>query len=277
MKNVVLGVSVNFKPSELKNLILSFREVNQTDDLVLFVDETNLSSAKKVYEKYNVKFFSYHMHEIVNSPIHNTRHIRFLEYLLDNPEYKNVFMTDTKDVIFQHNPFENLPEESVLVFQEDAGYKIEDDPGVNAWWIERAYGTDVYNQMKTNNIICSGTILGSYNKIVDFLRVVKNELVRLKRENHDVFVGMILDQAIVNWMCRLHPTVSKEVSVKTNGDMVATLGITTSQVISGKPQPIDEVLINGHHMMVNKKIPSIIHQYDRNEILKKLFDTKYQL
>lgn len=276
MTNVVLGVSVNFKPIELKNLILSFREVNREDDLVLFIDDVNLSDAKKLYENYNVKFYAYHMHEIVTSPIHNTRHIRFLEFLLDNPQYEKVFMTDTKDVIFQHNPFESMPHDGVFVFQEDSNFRIVNDQNVNAWWIKRAYGEEVYNLMKSYNVICSGTILGSYQEIVIFLKAVKNEIKRIKNDDRDVFVGMILDQAIVNWMCRLHPVFSNDVFIKENGDIVATLGVTTSTTMNEIHQR-DEVLIKEYSLMVNKRIPSVLHQYDRNDTLKKLFDAKYQL
>lgn len=277
MKNVVLGLSVNFHPIMLKNLILSFREVNQVDDLILFVDQKNLFGMRNLYEKYNVKFFSYHLHEIVDSPIHNTKHIKFLEYLEDNSNYKNVFLTDTKDVIFQNNPFDNLPDDSLFVFQEDSGFRIGDDPYHNCWWIATAYGVDILSQIINNNIICSGTVLGSYNKIVEFMIQIKNEILKIRKENHDIFKGMILDQAIVNYLCRMNEKTIKNVTIKKNGDMIGTLGISTSQLTAEGPQWRDEVLIKGHTLMVNKKIPSILHQYDRDPILKKIYDEKYQL
>lgn len=277
MKNVVLGVSVNFHPMMMKNLVLSFREVNQVDDLVLFVDSINLPEMKRLYEKYNVKFFSYHLHEIVDSPIHNTKHIKFLEYLEDNSKYKNVFLTDTKDVIFQSDPFKNLPDNSLFVFQEDSSFRIGDDRYNNSWWIATAYGVDILSQIINNNIICSGTILGSYNKIVEFMLQIKNEILKLRKENHDVFKGMILDQAIVNYLCRLNEKTIQNVTIKENGNIIGTLGISTSQSVTEESQQRDEILINGHILMVNKKIPAILHQYDRDPILKRIYHEKYQL
>lgn len=292
MKNAVIGVSVNFNTNELKNFILSFREVNTIDDIVLFVDINHIQELKESFKTYNVIFKTYHFHEFVDTPVHNSRYIKYLEFLSDHNEYKNIFLSDTKDVIFQHNPFENLPEEYLYFFKEDSGVTISDDYFYNSWWIFASYGGEILNQLGNKNIICSGTILGSYNEILQLLLYVKEEFTKIKKEKPDTFKNTILDQAIINCLGHLNIIGNKNIQLKPNGEIVATLGASLGAKINipqnfdittvdpkylTPPIPADKILMNGHHFMINNSIPSIIHQYDRSYLLKEAFDKKYQL
>lgn len=292
MKNVVIGVSVNFNANDLKNFILSFREVNTIDDIVLFVDINNIQQLKESFKDYNVIFKTYHFHEFVDTPVHNSRYVKYLEFLSDHSNYKNVFLSDTKDVIFQHNPFDNLPDNYLYFFKEDSGITIGNDYFFNSWWIYSAYGVEVLTQLGNNNIICSGTILGSYNELLKLLLKVKEEFTRIKTENTNVFKTTILDQAIINYIGYFNAVEDANISIKSNGDIVATLGASLGSKVTLPanfdlnsvpsrfleiPPPADEILINGYHLMVNRLVPSIIHQYDRSPVLKETFNKKYQL
>lgn len=272
-KNAVLGVSVNFDPMQLKNLILSFREVNTVDDIILFVDPVNLPLARSYFSKYNVQFKSYLFHELIDTTVHNSRYLKFLEFLLEQTEYKNIFLSDTKDVIFQNNVFEHLEDDKLYFCQEDSNVRVFDDPSCNAWWINQAYGPEILNLIGPNNIICSGTIIGSYEKMLKLLVAVKNEILKIKQERRDVFNGLILDQAIINYLARVDSTISQDCKVTVNGEIVATLGVSMADNFNHS----DMVLINGYNMKIGDRVPSIIHQYDRNEILKALFNQKYVL
>lgn len=272
-KNAVIGVSINFNEIQLKNLILSFREVNTVDDLILFVDPAQRPVLEQCFAKYNVIFKSFCFYDIAGTLVHNSRYIKFLEFLSDHTEYKNIFLTDTKDVIFQSDPFENLDGEFLYFFQEDAGVRILDDQSHNAGWLVKAYGPEVLDRIGHYNIICSGTMIGSYGKILKLLESIKREFVKIKTERPDSFSNVILDQAVVNYLSRLDESIVNDSVVKINGDMVATLGIPTSSAFNHT----DQVLINGYTIMVNGLVPRLIHQYDRNEILRNLYHERYKL
>jgi hypothetical protein len=278
-KNAVVGVSVNFDQHQLKNFILSFRENNKIDDIILFVDAINLLILKECFIDYNVIFKTYNFYEFVETPVHNTRYIKYLEFLSDCTEYKHIFLSDTKDVIFQANPFENLPDEFLYLFKEDSNVKIADDYYYNSWWIYSAYGQDMLNTIGGNNIICSGTILGSYNEIIKLLALVKEEFTKIKKDKLDVFKNTILDQAIINYLGYMILHDNKNVTFKPNGDVIGTLGATVGAVPKddGSFPVTDSILMNGYSIMINSMIPSIIHQYDRHAGLKSLFDNRYQL
>lgn len=278
-KNLVIGVSVSFNQYQLKNFILSFREHNKIDDIILFVDSINLPILKEFFIDYNVIFKTYNFYEFVETPVHNTRYIKYLEFLSDCTEYKNIFLSDTKDVIFQANPFENLPDEFLYLFKEDSGTKISDDYYYNSWWIHSAYGPEMLNTIGGNNIICSGTILGSYNEIIKLLVLINEEFTKIKKDKLDVFKNTILDQAIVNYLGYMILRDNKNVTLKPSGDVVGTLGATLGAVPgdAGTLPATDSILMNGYSIMINSLIPAIIHQYDRHTGLKSLFDNKYQI
>lgn len=273
MKNVLLGISVNFDQFELKNLILSFREFNKEDDMILFVDPKQLETLSEAFKNYDVMFKPLCFHDMCDTPIHNTRYVKCYEFLLEHNEYKNVFLCDTKDVVFQGNPFKDLADDFLYTFQEDSGLRIFDDPTYNGPWIHYAFGPEVLEKIGHNIIICSGTILGSRNRILQLLESVKREMMRIKIENPHAFSNMIMDQGIVNYFARTDEKETYNITVKENGDIVATVGVT----LSDSPLKKDTVLMKDTHILVNGREPSVIHQYDRIQYLKVLFDIKYQL
>lgn len=272
MKNVVLGISINFSVYDLKNLILSFRRFNQEDDMILFVDPQQIPILKSFFAKYNVQFKSLCFHDVCDTPIHNSRYIKCLEYLLDHNEYKNVFLCDTKDVVFQRNVFEDLEGEFLYVFQEDTGAIIYDDMEFNGRWIIHAYDNDTLTKLGGQNIICSGTILGSYDRIVLILTLLKQEMMRIKKERPEIFKGMILDQVIMNRFARLDESTKDLFTVKRSGDIVATVGISLIHDRLRK----DEILIGETQILVNGSLPHVVHQYDRIPVLKEMFDKQYE-
>lgn len=278
-KNALVGVAVNFNKDAVKNFILSFREVNQKDDLILFVDSTNLPIFQEVFADKNIKFAQFKYYEFIDTLIHNARYLEYLEFLLDNPQYNNILFADTKDVVFQSNPFDNLHDEFLYFFKEDSGIKIGDDYYNNSWWIYAAYGNEILYKIGYNNIICSGTILGSYNEMIKFLERFKNELLQIKKRDQHIYQNVILDQAIVNYLGHLGLVNEPNIFLKQNGDIIATVGATLNNVDDDRVKSLDTISINGYTrtVAVNNKIPAVVHQYDRDVVLKNMFDEKYQI
>lgn len=272
-KNAVIGVSVNFDEYQLKNFILSFREVNIHDDLIMFVVPEQIPVLETCFYKYNVIFKPFCFADILGTKIHNARYIKVLEFLYEQTAYKNIFLSDTKDVIFQYDPFRNLESEFLYFFQEDTGIKYRDELEYNGGWIREGYGQAVLDSMLDYNIICSGTILGSYSRVIKLLVSVKDEFVKIKTERPSVFASVILDQAVVNYICRMNEEISNISTIKHNGDIVATIGVSLNNDFPS----LDKVSMNKYHILLNDLDPSIIHQYDRHPMLKEIFDKKYIL
>jgi hypothetical protein len=70
-------------------------------------------------------------------------------------DYKHILLADVRDVFFQSNPFENLPEEEYLyAFTEDPGITIEkEEHHINM--ILKLFGQETLEQFTGKKIICS--------------------------------------------------------------------------------------------------------------------------
>ena len=73
--------------------------------------------------------------------------------------------------IFRGNPFEYDYKGPINFFLED--YKIKDCP-YNSNWLIKTYGKVAFDDISENIILCSGTVLGSNSKILEYLNLLKN-------------------------------------------------------------------------------------------------------
>jgi hypothetical protein len=265
-KNVVLGTAISYGPRELNNFVKSFREFNKQDDIVLIVDKDN--RLFEFFEKYNVTPLFFESRFFMDTHINNARFIRYLEFLLDNiPRYDRVFLTDTRDVVFQSDPFEGLSFEFMHFFAEDDTATIESDQTYNTPWIRLVFGDDVYQQIKDKKIICAGTTLGSTGNVMKYLNMLVDILRQLKNKNPNAY-RINVDQGIHNFIA--HNTYYfTDGAIKDNGDIVATIGLTLNK----NPNKIKLV---GDILYMDDKKPSVIHQYDRSPKLIEMFHKKYE-
>ena len=74
-------------------------------------------------------------------------------------------LTDTKDVIFQINPFNNSLFSKLNFFLEDKNIK---DCKTNSRWILRAYGQKIFKKLLNKKISCSGVTLGDRENIFKY-------------------------------------------------------------------------------------------------------------
>ena len=270
-KNAVVGVAVNFNLSNIRNFVLSFREVNKIDECILLIDTEHIDEMTEFLKDNNVTALRYEFHQFANMRPHNSRYIAYLELLSNRVDLKNIFLADTKDIIFQMNPFENLPEEFIYFFEEDAGIKLVDDQSCNSYWLDVGYGREITQTIWHNNIICSGTILGSHGEIIKFLNIMKQQMLEIRQRNPNGFRDVILDQAIVNYLVRTDASSSLKKEIKRNGDIVATLGISMCET-----RALDKVTMKQYELMVNHFYPAILHQYDRYPMFLQMFNTKFK-
>ena len=264
-KNVVLGTAISYGPRELNNFVKSFREFNKQDDLVLIVDKNN--QLFEFFDKYDVTPVFFESRFFMDTHINNARFIRYLEFLLDNiVKYDRVFLTDTRDIVFQGDPFEGLSFEFMHFFAEDGKTTIGSDQHYNSPWIRLVFGDEVYEQMKDKKIICAGTTLGSTGNIMKYLNMMVDVFRQLKETKPNAY-RMNVDQGIHNYIA--HGThYFTEGTIKDNGDIVATVGLTLSK------DP-DKIKVEDGVLYLNNHKSAVVHQYDRSVQLTELYHNKY--
>jgi hypothetical protein len=249
--------------------VKSLRKYNKDCDIFIIV-ENDIDEIKKAsIRKENVNLIFTTINTFLESPINNTRYLKFFEFIKDHEnDYKNVLISDVRDVYFQADPFNDIEKNSILFAEEEESKTIKDDVRFNSRWIIQTYGDIALEMIKNKKITCCGTIIGSYANISTYLEFMFNEISRFKNEGNPYFNDM-LDTAIHTYMYYMRKDLFKNPIMKTNGDTFGTVGITLIEFP-------DKIHIKNGFIEVNEKTPSIVHQYDRADWLKTFIKIKIQ-
>jgi len=242
--NLVLGAAINLSLEDIRIFVDSFRSKNLNDDVYLIIEES-ASQDKLDYLKKNS-----------------------VEILSEKNTYKNVLLSDVSDVYFQSDPFDGLDGEFIFFAEEDESESIGSNK-FNSRWIIQCFGEEYLEKIKNEKIVCCGTIVGSYGNILKYCKKSSSEMIRMYNERKDFFYDM-MDQGIHNYICYNSIEDFVNPSIKKNGDFFATIGITCGVA----PESIE---VNELKIHVNKKIPSVIHQYNRSREITDSIKTLLQL
>lgn len=264
--NLVIGTAIGYGLPEVSIFVKSFRAFNSCDDLALIVDSSIDAETAQFYLNNNVRLLIFESYKFIPTHIQNSRYIKYLEYLLENwSKYRHVFISDVRDNVFQGNIFEDLPKQCLYFFAEDDSDRIKNNV-FNAGWIARNYGSDLLDKIGDGRIYCSGTTLGDYESMRRYLfymlaQMDLDKIIALREQPGD----MGSDQGYHNY---LYYCSDLEITGKSNGDIVATLGTT----LINAPDSVTQS--NGLYY-VNSMCPKVLHQYDRNAEMIRVFKSRY--
>lgn len=184
-------------------------------------------------------------------PPSEARYLHYYLFLRSHP-YSRVLITDVRDVLFQRDPFGQLPESGLAVSMEDPQLSIAEEPH-NTNWVRLAYGQEMLNKIGRNQISCSGVTYGDGVAMEKYLQLMSQEILRLSRVAVNIGIGGT-DQGIHNvllWTGKLGDCVFLE-SLES---AVATLnGVDSSQL---------HLNVEGRLLNRDGGIVSVVHQYDR--------------
>jgi hypothetical protein len=191
-----------------------------------------------------------------------SRYFLARHFLLQNPgSYDHVMLADSRDVLFQRDPFAGLPLgittglESILVRDQPA----------NLQWLQHLYGDDPafpLADILPQNVICSGVTLGDTASIKKYLELICAEFIeKLPEMIHTPY----LDQGAHNGLLRTGRIPSAHL-VPNGSDAIATIGTSDLSEFSFSP--------TGQLVASNGNLVSVVHQYDRHpELTKKLLNS----
>ena len=165
-------------------------------------------------------------------------------------ELTHVLLADSRDVIFQRNPFEQIDFRLISGLEE----KIIGDCPRNSDWIIQVYGTNVHASLSARRVVCAGVTLGPAKEVEEYLATMCGEIWRCLPK---VAAIEQYDQAIHNYLI-YNDRVHLELTDNRAG-IIATLHYESSSNIE-----IDAVT---GVAKLQGKAPAIIHQYDRHEHL----------
>jgi hypothetical protein len=175
-------------------------------------------------------------------------------------QYDHVMFADSRDVVFQRDPFENLP--AGLTTGLESGL-VRDEPA-NCSWLQHLYGDDPNFPMAEvleQKVICAGVTLGDTATFTAYLdRFCAEIMEKLPRLIHQRY----LDQGVHVGLLRTGQIAGARFT--SNGeDCIATL--CTSDLSEFTISP------TGGLLAANGLPVSIVHQYDRHpEFARKLLE-----
>jgi hypothetical protein len=167
----------------------------------------------------------------------------------------NILLTDSRDVVLQSNPFNSIDGRLITGLEKK---KIKDCQ-YNSEWIELLYGEKVLRKMSEQQIVCSGVILGTVEKVEQYLSEMCDKMWSILPKIAPTYY----DQGIHNHLCYesklpIHLTDNRE-------GLIATLGYE-QDVLKDSASGL---------VQVGDLYPAIVHQYDRHPDLQTFFKKKY--
>lgn len=270
MKNLILTIMHGYDYPFVEPFIKSLRETGNTDELVIFTSETVSKTTKKSLKKNDASLIDYRSaYPFIEKystaftnitptiAINNYRFVLFLQFILENSrKYKNVMLTDIRDVIFQRNPFDTDPGGYIYFFLEDEGQTFHHQ--LNYQWLTEASDAAHADALVDEIVSCAGVTMGSTAAIIDYLKYLCNKL------NFRQNAGWGLDQGLHNSYVYIENPVRMRV-FGNDEPLVSTLGAY---------QPYT---LNSAGKVVNSegKIYAVVHQYDRSGTLFTAIKAKY--
>jgi len=120
---------------------------------------------------------------------HFVRWIAYERFLTINRAYRQVFLSDVRDVVFQAPLFDPEPGDRVTLFEQD---EIYGNPGCDTEWYRDAWGEAALAKVVGKKAVCIGTILGPQREVLSMV----SEFCAFYRQRPSVGV----EQCVFNYM-----------------------------------------------------------------------------
>jgi hypothetical protein len=176
--------------------------------------------------------------------------------------YTHVVLSDTRDVIFQSNPFSNdFGTERMFCGEEPA--KISGCP-INSRWYRDAFGEIQFERIADQRILCSGVTGGPVDEIVAYLEQMCQRFMEV---GNRILWNNGFDQAVHNELLRFGSLSEKVRIERSDGARLATMHhMSPDAVVVGA----DQRLRNAEGAII-----AIVHQYDRHSTLRSVIQSVY--
>ncbi len=259
-KNLVIGAITNYAWEDVEPFFNSFKQANfENTDCVMFVHNMTSRTLNKI-KNYNVKIIEIPK-KFSNCRVNAYRWQLYRDFLEDKRDFYNlIFALDVRDSFFQRDLFKLCDNKPFL------GVALEDGFLTERWstgWLLKIYGSEIYETIKNNRIICSGTICATYDEFIKFLDALNNEIKPFEKENF-----WVSDQNCESGIIYHKKMFHDVLKTSTNYDgYIMTIGFTNPENI--------KLDANGNIFNEVGEIAAVVHQYDRKKLIVAMVKAKY--
>lgn len=263
MKNLVVGAAVNYDFEKIRNFIYSLKETPYAGDIVIFLSYRDAKLQSRL-EDLGVKILFFEGARFYKVPPAVSRFFRFLEFLLALPdEYDRVFISDTRDVVFQEDPFA-FDDGAALNFFMESPTQTIGSCKFNSSWIKNCFGRTVLRELRDKQISCVGTVLGNPQEIIKHFQKMTELLSTVKKKKLNQFGS---DQAVHNFI--IYRNLIEGFSIVENGVHVNTMAYAARNDFVIGPDSIIRYQ--------DGRVVPVMHQYDRFDDIKAAIDNRHRI
>jgi len=262
MNNLILTTAVGYNFHKIEIFIKSLRKFYD-DEIVILINK-NQTELKFLLNDYRILFLE---SNIKANNAANDRFNYYYQYLKDKFNiYNFIFLSDSRDVFFQANPF-------IFKYKSNLNFYLEDNYiencKHNSAWIKKTVGNNNYEKIKKNQISCSGTVFGKSEYVFYYIKLMQESIIRYKyKKNFKEFFLLKrkysgYDQGIHNYL--VYNNFFKEFHLYKNTEgNIATINYYSKKLT-----------FNSHHQLVNSqgRPYDVVHQYDRPSVFLNFRDT----
>lgn len=293
-KNLIIGNASGYTWDHLKYWVNSIKKTGYDGDVVIVGTDMSGETVRKLTDQGIIlNLFGKQTEdggvESLGStiPPHVERFF-YISSFLRNNDYNHIVMTDTRDVVFQNNPFDWLVEilgEYDLVVA-DEGMRYENEPWGNQN-LYQAFGPHYYSLLKDHRISNVGVIAGRHTYVSSIVDLI-----------FQLSLGRpipIVDQAVYNYIMSLRIFDLHTFFVSHEDPWAVNLGTTIEAVKAGNGdlgalckkdsnnlkkynmnyESIQPTILEDGTVTNGDKPYSVVHQWDRIPSLKEIIEKKY--
>lgn len=261
----MLGLAKGLKMVDAYRFSRSFRESAPDADLVIFTDEAS-GEVADVYKAFGAKVVLYSESELGPYGKYHPSSYRWIlmdKWLRSLPreeQYDVVMFCDTRDAIFQSDPFVAVTEDAFYATLEQRPKTIM-QCGWNRKWVSDCFGMGVLRKVGGNVISCSGTSLATWGPALEYTALMRKEIEGNSCERNGV------DQGMHNVFVHDHRLSSKIIIWDNEDGPIATV------------QSMPKLKRDKYGRLINNKgeVYKVVHQYDRSAALKRQYDKQFVL
>jgi len=260
---IIFGCITKYSPDDIRPYVESIQQSGFSGDKVMLVYDVPQETISYLKSKgWNLYGAELQQHIILQRFVDA---YKILESYLD----ETIIWTDVKDVIFQKDPtqwIEKNMKKEILSFSECVKFKDDSWAVVNA-------GTSFpmeWEWLQDKVSYCAGTIVGKGYALRDlFIEIYRWSLTTANQ-------GQLADQAAYNVLINLNHFKENVQFVKQEEGFVTQLGtvyMKANQLPILEPTPIFNF---GTFYTADQEKFCLVHQYDRDEFVKKQIYEKYK-
>ena len=251
MKNLILSAAFGLEINQIDFFIKSLRKY-YNDDIYLLIGPNDLELKDKL-SSFNCKFIveNIHKHSI------QVKRYKIFSEILSERKFNKILCCDSRDIYFQSNPFDYNYKGQINFFLEDQ--KIKNCP-FNSNWIIKSYGNKIFNNLSEKTIICSGTVLATGEKMLEYLNILIKQIKEVKYKKSLKYLltfrrdknGRGVDQGHCNYIAH-NKLIKGSYFYSNNEGPIATVYY------------LEQILFDEKSRLINKigEPYSVVHQYDK--------------